>query len=302
MKKLIVSILALALCLLMTTAALADRMYVLPDSSIRKLSREEVEMWDYESLGYAFNEIFARHGYNFIPGQHYDYYFSAMPWYTPNEDPRNEVAVYPYVSNIEWYNYDLIKEVRAYKKNNDWGLSIWDNFSFGFEALQGFEYVELRSGQVFPVYSAPSTAAWRGANGKSEVSTNGAIYAAGVESGWLLMMYETNNGSVRVGYVDVNRIKGSLPVNTLLDFSYDPATVTEKCNLTDDPARTGSAICTLKPGTTVTYLTRFYNHTAWDYVETTANGKVARGFIPSGCLDIDMGADPLETLDYTPAN
>ena len=83
MKKLIVSILALALCLLMTTAALADRMYVLPDSSIRKLSREEVEMWDYESLGYAFNEIFARHGYNFIPGQHYDYYFSAMPWYTP---------------------------------------------------------------------------------------------------------------------------------------------------------------------------------------------------------------------------
>ena len=51
-------------------------------------------------------------------------------------------------------------------------------------------------------------------------------------------------------------------------------------------------------GTAVTYLTRFYNHSAWDYVETTVNGRLTRGFIRSGSLNIDMGADPLENLDY----
>lgn len=298
MKKLLVSIVAMLLCLTALSTAFADRMYILPDSDKRKLTRTEVEQWDYESLGYAFNEIFARHGYNFNPGQHYDYYFSTMPWYTPNDNPDNQTAVYPYLSETEWYNYRLIKEVRAYKKYNDWGLSIWDNFSLGFEVLQGFDYIELRSNQVLHVYSAPSTASWRGANGKAEVSTNGAIYAAGVESGWLLVMYETNNGSVRVGYVDTSKIKGGMPNVPYLLFSYDPAEVLESCVLTDDPARTGSAIATLRPGTAVTYLTRFYNHSAWDYVEVTVNGKLTRGFIRSGSLDIDMGADPLESLDY----
>lgn len=298
MKKLLAALSALIMSLTLASVALADRMYVLPDSDKRKLTREEVEMWDYESLGYAFNEIFARHGYNFIPGQDYDYYFSAMPWYTPNDNPDNQTAVYPYVSEIEWYNYRLIKEVRAYKKYNDWGLSIWDNFSTGFEVLHGFDYVELRSNQVLYVYSAPSTASWRGANGKAEVSTNGAIYAAGVESGWLLLMYETNNGSVRVGYVDTASIKGGMPNLPYLTFSYAPAQVLESCVLTDDPARTGSAIATLRPGTAVTYLTRFYNHSAWDYVEVTVNDKLTRGFLRSGSLDIDMGADPLENLDY----
>ena len=44
---------------------------------------------------------------------------------------------------------------------------------------------------------------------------------------------------------------------------------------------------TLPEGTTVTYLTTMYNSGAWDYVETVIDGKVARGFVPSGYLDID---------------
>lgn len=298
MKKTFIGMLLMVLCLAMAGAALADRMYVLPDSDVRKLTRAEVEQWDYESLGYAFNEIFARHGYVFNPGQAYDYYFSAMPWYTPNMNPNNQQAVYPYISDIEWYNYDLIKSVRAAKKYNDWGLSIWDNFSFGFQALQGFDYIRLQGNQVLYVYSAPGTSSWRGANGKAEVSTNGAVYAAGLEGSWMLVMYETNNGSVRVGYVDRNKIRGNVPVYEQLNFAYDSATVTSNCTLTDDPARTGSAITTLRKGTTVTYLTRFYNHTAWDYVETRVNGKTVRGFVRSGSLDINMSADPLENLNY----
>ena len=68
-------ILALLLLVLMLPAAvLAERMYVLPESNERHLTWDEVAEWDYESLGYAFNEIFARHGYDFEPGGEYEYY------------------------------------------------------------------------------------------------------------------------------------------------------------------------------------------------------------------------------------
>lgn len=292
-------ILALILVLLMLPAAvLAERMYVLPDSNKRLLTWEEVAEWDYESLGYAFNEIFARHGYDFEPGGEYEYYFQTKPWYQPNGTYKNQRDCYSQLTRVEWDNYELIKEVRAAKKENDWGRSIWDDFSTGFDTLQGFQYIELRSGQSLPVYSAPSASAWRGANGKASVSTNGAIYAAGWESGWLLLMYETNNGSVRVGYVNSKNIRGGVPMDDYLTFAYAPAAVTERCTLTDDPARTGTAITTLQPGARVTWLTRFYNNAAWDYVEVTVNGKTARGFLRAGSLDINRSADPLENIDH----
>lgn len=289
----------LFIALLLPLTALAERMYILPESNTRLLTWDEVAEWDYESLGYAFNEIFARHGYDFIPGGEYEYYFQTRPWYVANGTYNNQRDCYTKVSDVEWKNYDLIKEVRAYKKNyGDWGLSIWDNFSTGFDTLQGFEYIELRADQNLPVYSAPTQNAWRGANGKASVSTNGAIYAAGWENGWLLVMYETNNGSIRVGYVDTYSIRGGVPMDTSLSFSYVTATVEQNCSLTDDPARTGSVMTTLRAGTTVTWLTRFYNNSAWDYVETTVNGQTARGFVRAGSLSINRGTDPLEELEH----
>ncbi len=296
MKKALTSLAAALLALLMMTTALADRMYVLPESDTRKLTWEEVACWDYESLGYAFNEIFARHGYNFEPGQDYDNYFRAMPWYTPNRDPRNQVACYPKLSSVEWYNVDLIKQVRETKREQDSGQSIWDSFSTGFDTLQGFVYVRLRTGQKLAVYSAPTEGAWRGADGKAAVSTNGAIYAAGWEGDWLLVMYETNEGSVRVGYVNGNTVRGGVPLETSLHFDHDPATVLTACVLTDDLAGNGTTIAALNPGARVTYLTRFYNRSAWDYIEVTVNGKTARGFVPAGSLRIDHSADPLDNV------
>lgn len=297
MKRTLILLAAALLTLLLTAgAALADRMYVLPESDTRKLTWEEIDEWDYESLGYAFNEIFARHGYNFKPGEDYDNYFRTMPWYTPNADARNQVACYPKLSSVEWYNVDLIKSVRAAKKNSDYGRSIWDSFSTGFATLQGFDYIRLRSGQKLAVYSAPSSKAWRGADGEAVVSTNGAIYAAGWDGDWLLIMYERNNGAVRVGYVNGSRVRGGVPMETSLHFDHDPAVVTSACTLTDDPATASSAITTLQAGTQVTYLTRFYNQSAWDYVETQVGGKVVRGFIRAGSLRVDYGADPLESV------
>ena len=42
----------------------------------------------------------------------------------------------------------------------------------------------------------------------------------------------------------------------------------------------------------MTYLTTMYNSGAWDYIETTIDGKTARGFVESGSLS--MAVDDLE--------
>lgn len=83
-------LMVLAALLLSIGIASAELNYILPDSNSRELTWDEVARWDYETLGYAFNEIFARHGYVFHPGEKYDNYFSCQPWYTPNRDTNNQ--------------------------------------------------------------------------------------------------------------------------------------------------------------------------------------------------------------------
>ena len=289
MKKLLITLCILLLCLATASIAMADRMYVLPDSDTRQLSRKEVSDWNRESLYYAYWEIYARHGLAFDPGSPLDTYFMAQPWYDAEAydysltDP-SQISL----SAVERYNLSLISEYYSYKGIVDSGFSIYDNISPQFEVINGFDYIEIGGNKVMPVYSAPSVYAWRGANGLAECSSNGCIYAAGYESGWLLIMYETNGGSVRVGYVDTAKVTSRAPMNRQLFFDYTSAKVTRKCVLTDDPARTNTAITTLQPGATVTYLTRFYSSTVWDYVEVKVSGKTARGFVPAGCLDVPM--------------
>ena len=297
LKRIVALLLCFALCLTIPLSSLAELSYLIADSDSRKLTEDELWQWDYESLGYILNEIFARHGYNFIPGEKYDYYFRCMPWYTPNADPDNQTACYPKLNSVEWYNEQQVKAVRRQMREsgnyNPGGKSVWDYFSSGFDTLQGFEYIQLKAGQKLPVYSAPSRSSWQGANGKAKVSTNGNVWAAGWENGWMLIMYETNNGSVRVGYVDAGDIKGDIPENRRLTYEYQPATVHTRCTLTDDPARTNSAIVILQPGQTVTYLSSYFNSSPWDYVETIAEEKTVRGFVPAGCLDISGQTDAI---------
>lgn len=106
MGRILCSILTLAIlaAMLPLGSALADRMYLIPDSNTRRLTDEELWEWDYESLGYILNEIFARHGYVFISGGKYERYFSRKPWYTPNSNSNNQLYCYPYLNNTEWYN------------------------------------------------------------------------------------------------------------------------------------------------------------------------------------------------------
>lgn len=287
-KRILAIVLAL---LLLPTAALASRLYIIPDSDTRKLTESELWEWDYESLGFIFNEIFARHGYNFIPGGKYDNFFSTLAWYTPNSNPDNTAACYPKLSSVEWYNEHLAKEVRAQMRaqgtTNPKGKHYLDYVSPDrFDVLSGFTLTKLKAGQKLSVYAAPSRNAYRGANGKAMVSTNGSVYVAGWESGWLLVMYETNSGAVRVGYVEGSAIKGNVDARSLT-FAYTPVTLASGASLTDDPATRSSSIRTLRAGDTVTYLSTFQNRDVWAYVETTVDGKAVRGFLPADALSIE---------------
>ena len=299
--KWIPAILCLVLLITAVSAsALADRMYLIPDSDTRRLTQDELWQWDRESLSFIFNEIFARHGYVFSEGGKYDIWFSAMPWYTPNANPDNEHYCLPKLSKLEWDNYHTIKQVA--KEMDSYGVRGHDPKKKCYRnytpkgntfALSGFSYANLKSGQKLAVYSAPSSGSYRGSNGKAQVSTNGGVWAAGWEGNWLLIYYETNKGSIRVGYVDGAKIRGGGSTWQQLQFSREPVTLTQSCTLTDDPMRGNSPMASLRAGSSVTYLSSFINQNGqmWDYVETSVNGQRARGFLPANC--IDYGADPL---------
>ena len=108
-----------------------------------------------------------------------------------------------------------------------------------------------------------------------------------------LVYYETNGGSIRVGYVDGSAISGGIPNSVRLMFAYDTVRVNRSAQMTDDPMRSNSVMTMLVPGAPVTYLSSFINQRGqnWDYVETTVGGQRARGFIPANSIDYQV--DPL---------
>lgn len=287
MKRL--PILLLILALFLPAGALADSRWLIEDSNTRALTEAELWMWDYESLGYILHEIYARHGYRFDEGSAYAEYFTAQDWYTPN--PRNNMdGCFTEMSDLEWENADLVQMVMLQMSaqgtvNSEKGASLWSD-EVVIPPLD-FKLAAFYSGQKFSVYSAPSTKAWRGANGKASVSTNGEVWCAGTIDGWMLVYYETNKGSIRVGYIDGSGASGDFSALSELTFAGTPARITEKTKLTDDPARNNSSIVTLKVDREVTYLAPYSsNGQDWAYIETTTDGDRVRGFVPADSLEI----------------
>lgn len=288
----------------------AETLYVIPDSDKRELTREELWEYQYDTLLYAFNEIYARHGYKFETGSRCYNWFTQMPWYTPNasESSTNHHETYSQCSTIENKNVDLIKAVRREMREagttNPKGKGMPTPPSRNADMPRGFSFVKLEAGQKLAVYTAPSADAYRANNGKASVSTNGAVYALGWDHGWMLMLYEANGaGQYRVGYVDSGKIKGTLPRLDQLNWDENECELLNAAALTDDPAQTGKTLASLPAGTKVTFLTTMYNSTGWDYIETTIGGQTARGFIPSGNLSI-TGADDTEAdvIEEIPAD
>ena len=271
MKKLFALLLALAILLpcaaaLVPAGAKADSMYIIPDSDTRLLTEAELWEYKYDTLLYAFNEIYARHGYKFETGSRCYNWFTQMPWYKPNqnENSKDHHATYSQCSTIENKNVDLIKEVRRKMREsgdlNPKGKGMPTPPAETVNRPRGFDFVNLQGGQKYAVYSAPSAGSYRAANGKASGSTN--------------------------GYIESAKIKGKKPALDILGWDYSPVEVMVTTTLTDDPALTGRAMATLPAGTRVTYLSTMYNTEAWDYIETTVDGKTARGFVPSGTLSI----------------
>ena len=298
MRRILMLVLAAAMaCTALWTPALADGYvlddsYIMPDTEYRDVSKEEFELWDYESLGYILNEIFARHGYVFNAGGKYDNWFRTKSWYTPNANSNNSQACYPKLSSVEWRNERRIKEVREAKRaRKDYGgtRSIFNASSpsgisyyeaMRYSPVQGFTAYNFQTGQKLAVYTAPNANSVRGANGKAVTSTNGPVWVAGYESGWLLVTYETNSGSYRVGYTDPGKIKGSKPSGPVLSFEYAQAQMLYDTIITDDPIATATEMGRLRAGQDVTYLTQFFIGRAWAYIETRVNGQLIRGFVP----------------------
>ena len=282
------------------TVSRAESLYIIPDSDKRLLTRDEVWQYQYDTLLYAFNEIYARHGYKFETGSRCYNWFTQMPWYVPNEEETstNHHASYSQCSEIENRNRDLIVSVRHEMRDlgttNPGGIGMPTPPSY-VDKPRGFSFVSLKTGQKLPVYSAPSAASFRANNGKALVNTNGAVYALGYDSGWMLMLYEANYaGQYRVGYIETARIKGRLPALDQLSWAWTPTTVQQSVALTDDPALTGNPMTTLQAGQEVTYLTTMFNSSAWDYIETTLNGQTIRGFVPQGSLALMTDESELE--------
>ncbi len=303
MKNRFTGWLAMLLTVVMTVLSLpvipaqAESLYIIPDSNTRLLTREEVWKYRYDTLLYAFNEIYARHGYKFETGSRCYNWFTQMPWYRPNESEssNNHHESFSQCSAIENANRDLIvsvrREMRELGTTNPNGIGM-PTPPQNVNRPRGFDYVPMKAGQKLAVYTAPSSAAYRANNGKASVSTNGAVYALGYDGGWMLMLYEANYaGQYRIGYIETSKIRGSVPQLGQLTWDWSPATVVTDVNLTDDPALTGRALIRLPAGTRVSYLSTMFNNTGWDYVETTIDGKQARGFVPTGMLDISLSSD-----------
>ena len=299
------SLLCLVLALALLPAAMADTQFLI-DSDRRQITESELWLWDRESLSFMFNEIFARHGYTFEPGGKFYNWFNSQPWYQRLEKVSKQTAC-DRTTQLEWQNYYTIKKVIAdmeaaghpYRKGPHSTLRSWLDLTppSGSWSLTGFQYVSMRADQRLDVYSAPSASSWRGANGRAMVNTNGAVWAAGWENGWLQIFYELNNGGLRVGYVDGNRITGDVQFYTRLVFAYLPCQLNGTCRLTDDPLTQSSSIASLRQGETVTYLTTVTNQRGqvFDYVETTVSGRTARGYIPAGYIALPQ--DVLPNMD-----
>lgn len=82
-----------------------DNTYIIPDSSTRRLTVNELYGYSSNTLALIRNEIYARNGYVFSK-QKYKDYFSSKLWYSPNLNFNES-----WLNSIEKYNIQLIKSM-----------------------------------------------------------------------------------------------------------------------------------------------------------------------------------------------
>lgn len=267
-------------------AAEAANVYLIPDSDTRLLTEEELWQWRYDALGYALNEIFARHGFPFDPGGSYDKWFSRQTWYRTREKATKSQC-YDRLTPVEWENEMLIKQVRqdmrAAGTLNEEGKTLPGLEPDLFNIPNIFEEYLFTPGQRLAVYTGPGYHYLRGTNGKALTSTNGTVYVAGMENGWILLLYRTDKGAARMGYAEAAGIKDAVYARLPALQMYS-VTANADCYLTDDPVTGLGDKYPIHAGQQLTYLFPMYNDRGWAYVEAAVNGAQVRGCVPLECV------------------
>lgn len=132
---------------------------------------------------------------------------------------------------------------------------------------------EATESERYPVYSAPSEASYRAAEGEASVGLwdQTGLYTMGGIGDWTLVQYEISPDASRVGYIQVE----SKSLNTL---NAVPVVTHTATYLTDDPGVSQSRLASLPADTPLTALGVYGG--SYAYVETEISGQTARGFVP----------------------
>ena len=142
---------------------------------------------------------------------------------------------------------------------------------------------KMGNNDTYPIYSAPSLDAVRGANGKASMHTSGGGYSAGWSGAWLLMRYEKKDGGYRVGWVPRTELNmRGIEATRSVNFAYWTVTLDADCALTDDPLMESEILAYAEKGEQLTYLA-FYQYRGgreYAYVQGEVDGQPIGGFIP----------------------
>ena len=100
----------------------------------------------------------------------------------------------------------------------------------------------------------------------------------------MAISYETNNGSRRIGYINLSRLKDNLSVQSLSLF-YSSALIQRGCSMTDEPDGSCAEIVWLGQNTKVTLLGPYVSRSgeSWAYIEVSGSQPI-RGFVPANCI------------------
>ena len=152
-------------------------------------------------------------------------------------------------------------------------------------SLPPFKFEKHKNGIGYgpcPVYTAPSSDAYRCANGKATCDTNSKMDDAGFVSGWLMVRYETNKGDCRVGYIPPKYVK-DYTSHMFPHFGYIPAVAEDTIYVTDNPMTHGTSFAELAAGESFHILSKYDYYKKdgleWWYIECDVDGQTARGFI-----------------------
>ena len=161
-------------------------------------------------------------------------------------------------------------------------------YPYGFP--QPSQYAKLAAGKQYAVYSAPSDASFRAANGKALLSTNDWVQVFFEEDGYLLVQYALSRYQDRSWYIMADAVANLSEVAEIGSGAIYPAQVLRTSALTDDPLNSCGAVMTLTAGQQVTYLGQLGQE--WAFVETTtAQGQRIRGFVELSDLNVTRPDD-----------